>query len=122
MIEDQAELSRIGNSRHLLTLSRVSESELEIDREDGGGHFRVESFILKGGAKRTVNLGTGVAESFEIREGGLSKSAKACDVRYSARVFAFAVRALVAAAEKVAVEKLDDAAVIRRLLKGGAAG
>jgi hypothetical protein len=66
MIEDQAELSCIGNSRHLLTLSRVSESELEIDREDGGGHFRVESFVLKGGAKRTVNLGTGVAESFEI--------------------------------------------------------
>ena len=122
MIEDQAELSRIGNSRHIFGFARISESELEIDRQDGWAHFRVESLVLKGGAESTVNLGTGVAESFEIREGGLSKSAKACDVRYSARIFAFAVRALVSAAEKVAVEKLDDAAVIRRLLKGGAAG
>ena len=52
----------------------------------------------------------------------MGKSAKACDVRYPARVFAFAVPVHVAATDEVAVEKLDDATVIRRFLEGGAAG
>ena len=108
MIEDQADLPRIGYTCFSFFLARITQAKLEIDRKDGGGHFRVESLVLKCGAKRAVNLGACVSKPFKIGEGAVGKSAKACDVRYPARVFAFSVRALGLAERKVFVKQLDS--------------
>ena len=73
----------------------------------------------KDGAKRAVNLGACVSKPFKIGEGAVGESAKACDVRYPARVFAFPVRALGLAECEVFVKQLDDAPVICRFLERG---
>ena len=121
MIEDQADLPRIGYTYFSFFLARITQAKLEIDRKDGGGHFRIESLVLERGAKCAVNLGACVSKPFKIGEGAVGKSAKACDVRYPARVFAFSVRALGLAERKVFVKQFDDVTVVCRFLERGTA-
>ena len=65
-------------------------------------------------------LGACLFQPIEIGEGHAERSAKACDIRYSARTFGVAAR-LLAAEEDVIADRVDDPALVCQFFEQGSA-